>query len=180
MSSPALTWPISNSIAPLRARHKAPQFGYYRRSVLTTDLVTFGLAVCAYALLATVAIATLRQRRALGLRWAMAAVTVLHVVCVWLLRFGGSFAKAVEKGWAGAILFHAALALTVALPFLKPPWTTRAALSAYAIVSAGAVGAVFKYSFVAMFRGPVLAIFLSSLLAIGVTLVHRRAPRAAP
>jgi hypothetical protein len=137
-----------------------------------SDIVTFSLAVFAYALLAASVVSGIAGRRTRAPAIGAATAALAHVGCVWALRFEWSAAEAVEKGVAGAILFHLALLTLVSAALVRPPWALRLGSLAFVIVSAGALGAVFKYDYVAPFRWPVVAVFVGAV-ASG-TLIWRR------
>ncbi len=138
------------------------------------DLIVFGLAFLAYMLLACNVVAQAWQFRAgpahawrrliRGLAIAVGLLAGAHVALVWGLRFGWSPAAAVEKGWAGFVIFHTALTVIVAAALCRAPWSGRLTLLAFPIVTSGAVGAAFKYDYVAVYRWPLVGV-------LGLTLV---------
>ncbi|MGE3172116.1 MAG: hypothetical protein AB7O97_05770 [Planctomycetota bacterium] len=122
------------------------------------DWLTFGLAFVGYVLLAADGARRWRGHRHPALLCAAAAVILAHVTCVWGLRFGGSLDAALAKGWPPFLLFHGALSLIVAAVLVPEPWRTRLALTALAVVTAGALPAPFRYDELALLRLPMLAV----------------------
>jgi hypothetical protein len=102
-----------------------------------------------------------------------ALVVVCHVFGIWAHRFDWSLAEATKNGWRGFFLFHSALAMIVMAPFWrkKSSFLTHAA---FVVVTGGALGAVFKYDFVAYLRLPVLGIAGTTLALAAVAHLGRR------
>lgn len=114
------------------------------------NLITFGLAFVAYLFLCT---AALTRRRDLAI--ATAVVAAAHVACVWIFRS--------PKFGPGFVIFHAALAAILVAPFR---WTGPLLLAALLVVTAGAIGATFKYPEVRILRFPVAAAFVAAVVRI--------------
>src|SRR5262249_1844485 len=102
-----------------------------------------------------------RRRRELLL--VMAAVILVHVGLVWSLRFDWSLTFAWNKGPAGFVIFHAALVLLCGAAVVPDPWSRRAVVAAFPIVSTGGLGATFAYDFVAGYRLPLLAALVGTV-----------------
>jgi hypothetical protein len=130
------------------------------------DGVTFTLAALAYALLSASATVGLKSGGNRRLAALAALVAVAHVCCVWAFRYGWALEKAIARGYGGAVLFHGALALMLISPVLRSPWGIRATLVAWGLVSAGALGAVFRFESVAWLRAPIIAVFVLSAPAV--------------
>jgi hypothetical protein len=95
-----------------------------------------------------------------------AVVITAHVALVWRWRFDGSLAVAWGKGAVGFIVFHLAWGLSVGAA-VAPEWLSRRLLIvAFPVVSAGAIGAVFKYDDVQAYRWPVIAIAVIGLAVL--------------
>jgi len=92
-----------------------------------------------------------------------AAIIVIHVFMVWSFRYGWSFAQATRNGYVGFLLFHGALLMIVGSLFVKTAMATRLIVIAFLVVSAGALGAVFRYEVVSLYRIPVILIALAGL-----------------
>jgi hypothetical protein len=126
----------------------------------------FALAIAGYLLLGVCVVVEgangLRPRVGRWLAALLAGIVLAHVLGVWGVRFGGSIEEALRKGWAGFLVFHTALALILAAPFVPPRWTARLHDAAFPIVSAGAVGAVLNYDFVAEYKLSVFGILLTT------------------
>lgn len=127
------------------------------------DFLTFGLAFAAYTLLGAdcVAHAWGKPRRALTV--TLAVVLIAHVALVWGHRFGGSLETALAKGLPGFVVFHAAFAAIVAAALAPEPWSGRLLFAAFPVASAGAIGAAFKYDYVAVLRAPLIVVLAATL-----------------
>ena len=102
-----------------------------------------------------------RLRRAInvesGLNDGLAVpVIVVHVAMVWSLRYEWQFSQATRNGYAGFLMFHAALLMIVTSLFLAERHALWLVRLAFLVVSAGALGAVFLYDVVAIYRVPVI------------------------
>lgn len=118
--------------------------------------MTFFLALVGYAGLAWTAAAMAWGRPVPILHRCTVLVVAAHVVLVWTVRYELRFSQAVRNGWVGFLLFHAALLLLLVTPFRPFPRTRILLWIAFAVVTAGAVGAVFRYEIVHHYRIPVL------------------------
>jgi hypothetical protein len=127
--------------------------------------VTFLLAVIGYAGLTITAILTARGRIPTRLWRITAAVIVTHVALVWAVRYRWDPAVATRNGYAGFVLFHGALGLIVASVFLSAR-AKPLILLAFAVVTVGALGAVFRYVEVSGYRPVVIG--LATAGAIGL------------
>jgi hypothetical protein len=140
------------------------------------DALTFGLAVAAYALLALDAALRWRRRRVASLTAAAAVTAVAHVLCVWAFRFGWDAGAAWRKSAAGFVIFHGALTLLL----LAAAWRARRdalVLAAFAVVSAGALPAPFRYPELRGLRVPVAAIGALAAGSAVLDAVRRRSAR---
>jgi hypothetical protein len=136
------------------------------------DTLTFALAFAAYVLLACRTVLWAAGRAWRPLTVALAASALAHVALVWVWRFEGSLSTALAKGLAGFVIFHTALALILIGAVLHEPWSGRCLALAFPIVTAGAVGAAFKYDVVAGYRIPLLVVLAATVLG-GLLLRHR-------
>ena len=139
------------------------------------QFVTFLLAPVGYALLTLVAIRAASGRVPRALLQATAAIVLVHVVLVWTVHYGGAFSQATRNGYAGFILFHTALAGIVASVFLGDRMARRALIAAFAVVTVGALAAVFRYEVVALYRLPVAATAIAGTAGLAHAYVRRRA-----
>lgn len=136
------------------------------------EFVTFLLAPVGYAGLALAAVRAAQRHASAMLRGGVAAVVVVHVALVWVVRYDGQVSEATRNGYAGFVLFHAALAAIVASAFVAERIARPLVIGAFGIVTVGALGAVFRYDVVALYRIPVM------LTAIGGGVGLLRARRA--
>jgi len=105
---------------------------------------------------------------------ATAAVIVVHVFMVWSFRYGWSFAQATRNGYVGFILFHGALSMIAAALFAKAKMATRLLVISFLVVSAGALGAVFRYDVVSPYRIPVILIAVVGLGLLGKSYIDKK------
>ena len=141
------------------------------------ERVTFLLAVIGYAGLTVSAVLAARGRVVPWLLRSTAVVVVTHVALVWTVRYGWSWAQATRDGYAGALIFHSALALIVASVFVAHRLATRLLITAFAIVSVGAVAAVFMDDAVAVYRPVVIGLAVIGALGVAHALhAHRDVP----
>jgi hypothetical protein len=130
------------------------------------DLVTFGLAYLGYLLLCFTVV---RRARGGGGRlpaFATAIVVLAHVSCVWAWRFEGSLRQALDKSIPGFVVFHSALLLILLGTILPSRWSTRSLVLAFAVVSAGALPAPFRYDEIRILAVPMFAAFVPTALCL--------------
>ena len=130
------------------------------------EFITFLLAPIGYACLALITVLASQGRTLPALSVATVTVIVVHVLMVWHVRFGWKFSAATRDGFAGFLVFHAALLAIVASRFV-PPATERVLLiGAFAVVTFGAIAATYEYDVVRNYRWPVIVIALAGGIGI--------------
>ena len=139
-----------------------------------SDSVIFGLAFAAYVVLGGGVMLSAWGRPARLLTVAAAVTASTHVALVWGFRFEGSLSAATEKGLAGFIVFHVALATLLAASLTPQPASRWLSWLAFAIVTAGAVGAAFKYDYVAGYRIPLLVVAFAVMIFACLGWRHQR------
>ena len=142
--------------------------------VTDTERLTFLLAVVGYAGLTASALLSARGRVPVRLWRATAAIIVVHVAMVWAVRYDWSWAQATRNGYAGLVIFHGALALIVMSVFVGDWMGTRLIFAIFAIVSAGALGAVFMYEAVAVYRPIVIGLAVVGAIGLAYTRLQLR------
>jgi hypothetical protein len=130
------------------------------------ELITFALAYGAYVLLALAVALRAWGRSPRVVTASAAAVAAVHVALVWGLRFDWSVDDALRKSPFGFVLFHTALAILLAAAVIREPLSGWLALLAFPVVTAGAVGAAFRYDYVAAYRLPLLGAFVAAVVAV--------------
>src|SRR5262249_49485496 len=125
------------------------------------ELLIFGLAFLAYVLLGINVVLHTAPLAWRPLTTAVAIAAGIHVALVWSFRFEWSITQALDKGWPGFVIFHSALATILAAALAREPWSGRLTYLAFPIVTAGSLGAAFKYDYVAGYRWPLLIVFLA-------------------
>ena len=138
--------------------------------------LTFLLAVIGYAGLTLTAILAARGRVPAAFWRITAAIIVAHVVLVWTVRYEWSWPEAVRHGYAGLLIFHGALALVIG-SVVWPDRATPLIHATFAIVTLGAVGAVFMDADVAMYRQIVIALAVAGAVGLLHAWYNARAPR---
>jgi hypothetical protein len=137
--------------------------------------VTFFLAMAGYVCLTAAAVGAVRQPPKFLIR-VTAAIVLSHVLLVWSVHYDWSLTAATRNGYAGFVMFHAALAAIVGAMAAPEPLARRLIVAAFAIVSVGALGAVFRYDVVRIYRVPVIVCAAAG--GIGVVRAARRAATA--
>lgn len=122
-----------------------------------------------YLGLTALAVLAANRRYSRQLTVLLALIILAHVFLVWAIRYDWQFTRATRHGYAGFLLFHGALLCLAGATALPPAWARALLMVAYFIVSAGAIGATFRYEVVAVYRIPVL--FLAS---IGTAMIWRQ------
>jgi hypothetical protein len=153
-----------------------------RTTMITVETVTFALAMLGFAGLAASAALAAWRRPSLLVALPTSAAIAAHVALVWAFRYGGSLAQATRNGYAGFVIFHAALLAIVASLLVPRRVASWLLLAAFAAVCVGAIGAVFRYNVVAVYRVPVIACALAgwSAIALGWWKARSRDGRQAP
>lgn len=142
---------------------------------MTTDDITFGLALIGYALLATQLVRVHANRETRGLAITTAIVVTAHVACVWGLRFEWSLTRMLDKSLPGFVIFHAALLLILIAPRLRGKHCVRVTTAAFILVTAGAIPAPLRYPELSLLLWPLLAIAATATSFVIAT--HRRRPK---
>ena len=140
------------------------------------DSITFFLAMLGYAGLTVTAVFAARDRFPHRLWRTTALVIVAHVGLVWAVRYEWDVVVATRNGYAPFVIFHGALAVTVASIFTTERLAKRLVLLTFVIVSLGALGARFSEAIVARYRIPVVLLALvGGLELVRVALSQRHA-----
>lgn len=136
-------------------------------SLETAKIVSFVLAICAYASLGADAATRAFGRPRVALTRTTAALASLHALLMWHYVYGWSYDAAVARGTAPFTLFHVVWFLVVSVCFLPRETVERIVPSAFAILSIAALPAPFRYPGMEAYRIPVCVVFGVCLLAIG-------------
>jgi hypothetical protein len=141
---------------------------------------TFPLALAGYVLLTgAFAHRLLRGRVHPPLAGALALVVTLHVLLIWTEVYELEPARAVRNGWAGAVVFHGAYLAILAhgVAGARARWAGWLVYPAWLLVSAGGIGATFKFDVVSGYRAPMLGVALLGLLAVAIRVRRGLRPR---
>ena len=139
----------AREVAP-RAERGRDRHDWEARLVLSD--VALLLAPIGYAGLAVTANLAVRTRTPVWFWRAVVLVIITHVLLVWAVRFEWQWSRATRNGYGGVVLFHGALAAILASVVAAEPFRRRLVLAAFAVVTAGALGAVFRSDDAAPFR----------------------------
>ena len=140
---------------------------------MSAEFITFLLAPIGYLGLMIAAVRAARRRHTIVFRRMVAAVIVTHVFLVWSVKYGWQLSEATRNGYTGFVLFHAALLAIVASVFVRDRLARRLLVSAFGVVTVGALGAVYLYDEVKAYRIPVIAIALVGLTGLVQAYVAR-------
>jgi hypothetical protein len=130
------------------------------------ELVTFLLAPIGYAGLTLTALKAARGAVPVILLRAVAVVILSHVVLVWVVRYEGQLSEATRHGYVGFVLFHTTLVAIIAAVFVREHIARRLIVAAFCIVTVGALGAVFRYDVVSMYRVPVIVCAVAGIAGL--------------
>lgn len=141
------------------------------------EFITFLLAPIGYAGLTSTTVMAAHGRWPVALWRVTVLVIVVHVALVWHVRYEWRLSEATRNGYAGFVVFHAALIAIVASLAAESRIARRLVTAAFAAVTVGAVAATFKYDVVANYRIPVLAIALVGVAGLAYSRLPRRTAR---
>ena len=141
------------------------------------EFITFLLAPIGYAGLTTTTVMAAHGRRPVALWRLTVLVIVVHVALVWHVRYEWRLSEATRNGYAGFVIFHAALIAIVASLAAESRIARRLVTAAFAAVTVGAIAATFKYDVVANYRIPVIAIALVGVAGLAYSRLPRRMAR---
>jgi hypothetical protein len=89
--------------------------------------------------------------------WRLVSLVILlHVIMVWSFHYEWNFSMSVRNGYGGFLIFHSALMLIIVSNYLKETFAIILIRISALIVTAGALGAVFRYDMVSVYKAPVL------------------------
>ena len=140
------------------------------------ETITFLAAIAGYAgLTANMAlIAADRHRRQYMM--PVALIVFAHVLMVWHFRYEWEITQATRNGYAGFVIFHAALLGILAAPLAGNRWARRLVACSFLVAAMGASGAVMRYDEVAVYRLPVFVCDLVGLSALAYWIFGRSRP----
>ena len=118
--------------------------------------ITFFFAVIGYTGLTITLLLSLKKNIP-HLFWRIVSLIILiHVFMVWSSRYDWQFSMSVRNGYSGFLIFHTALLMILLSNFVKENIEKTLIRISFIVVTTGAVGAVFKYDVVAVYKIPVL------------------------
>ncbi|RPI68521.1 MAG: hypothetical protein EHM47_14410 [Ignavibacteriales bacterium] len=123
--------------------------------------ITFFLAMIGYAGLTITLLFSLKSKIPVFFWRLITIIIFVHVIMVWTYSYDWQFAHSVRNGYSGFIIFHSALLVILISNMVKDSTTKILIIISYIVVTTGAVGAVFRYSVVEIYRIPVLFFMLT-------------------
>ena len=118
--------------------------------------ITFFFAVTGYIGLTITLLLSLKQNIP-HLFWRIVSLIILiHVFMVWSYRYDWQFAVSVRNGYSGFLIFHTALLIILLSNFVQENIARILIKISFIVVTTGAVGAVFRYDVVEIYKVPVL------------------------
>lgn len=118
----------------------------------TAIFITFFMAILGYVGLTFTVTLTARGKHWIGVWRIVAVIIFVHVLMVWMFRYGWQFDLAVRNGYAGFVIFHSALISILISTFCNRDLGQKLIHVSFVIVTMGALGASFRYDVVAMYR----------------------------
>ena len=130
------------------------------------ETITFLAAITGYAgLTANMVLAAASRHRPMHMV-PVALIVFAHVLLIWHYRYEWDIAQATRNGYAGFVIFHAALLGIVSAPLAGDRTARRLVAFSFLVAAMGATGAVMRYEEVAVYLLPVLICDLAGLSAL--------------
>ncbi|MCY3711871.1 MAG: hypothetical protein OXH02_01140 [Gemmatimonadetes bacterium] len=137
------------------------------------ETITFLAAITGYAgLTANMALVAAGRHRPKHMM-PVALIVFAHVLMIWHYRYEWEIAQATRNGYAGFVIFHAALLGILAAPLAGNRWARRLVACSFLVAAMGASGAVMRYDEVAVYRLPVFICDLVGLSALAYWIYGR-------
>lgn len=141
------------------------------------ETITFLAAITGYAGLTANMVLVAMDRHRRQHMVPVALIVFAHVFLVWHYRYEWEIAQATRNGYAGFVIFHAALLGILAAPMAGNRWAGRLVTISFLVAAMGASGAVLRYEEVAIYRLPVFVCDLVGLSALAYRVFGRSRPR---
>ena len=140
------------------------------------ETITFLAAITGYAGLTANMVLVAAGRHRPKHMIPVALIVFAHVLMVWHYRYEWAIDQATRNGYAGFVIFHAALLGILAAPLAGYRWSRRLVAFSFLVAAMGASGAVMRYDEVAVYRLPVFVCDLVGLSALGYWAFRRFRP----
>lgn len=134
---------------------------------MNIEFITFLLAMLGYFGLTGNGILAAQGKYYRILMLFVATLVGSHVFLVWNFRYEWQLSQATRNGYGGFFLFHTALLFIMGAAFLRERAAKFLIVASFLIVSSGALGAIFIYDEVAIYRYPVIGLFLLGMGFLG-------------
>ncbi len=141
------------------------------------ETITFLAAITGYAGLTANMVLVAAGRHRPKHMTPVALIVFAHVLMVWHYRYEWAIDQATRNGYAGFVIFHAALLGILAAPLAGNRWARRLVAFSFLVAAMGASGAVMRYDEVAVYRLPVFVCDLVGLSALGYWVFRRFRPQ---
>lgn len=140
------------------------------------ETITFLAAITGYAGLTANMVLVAADRHRRHYMMPVALIIFAHVFLVWHYRYEWEIAEATRNGYAGFVIFHAALLGILAAPLAGNRLARRLVAFSFLVAAMGASGAVMRYEEVAVYRLPVFVCDLVGLAAVAYWIFRRFRP----
>ena len=137
------------------------------------ETITFLAAITGYAGLTANMVLVAAGRHRPNHMTPVALIVFAHVLMVWHYRYEWVIDQATRNGYAGFVIFHAALLGILAAPLAGNRWAGRLVAFSFLVAAMGASGAVMRYDEVAVYRLPVIICDLVGLSALAYWIFGR-------
>lgn len=147
---------------------------------MSIETITFLAAITGYAGLTANMVLVAADRHRPKHMMPVALIVFAHVLMVWHYRYEWEIAQATRNGYAGFVIFHAALLGILAAPLAGNRWARRLVACSFLVAAMGASGAVMRYDEVAVYRLPVFVCDLVGLSALAYWIFGRSRTKGTP
>ena len=144
------------------------------------ETITFLAAITGYAGLTTNMVLVAAGRHRPKHMAPVALIVFAHVLMIWHFRYELEIDQATRNGYAGFVIFHAALLGILAAPLAGIRWARRLVACSFLVAAMGASGAVMRYDEVAVYRLPVFVCDLVGLSALAYWIYGRYSTQGTP
>ena len=132
----------------------------------TLTFIIFLLAIIGYAGMTSVVLLSLNKPIPILLWRIIVVIIFAHVLLIWVHRYQMQFEAAIRNGYSGFIIFHSALLIILISTVVKQNTSRLLVRISFIIISAGAIGATFKYDIVSIYKIPVLLLAISGMFGL--------------
>jgi hypothetical protein len=132
----------------------------------TIIFLTFLFAMIGYAGLTVTLLISFRRNVPLTFWRIVSLIILIHVFMVWTYRYEWDISLSVRNGYSGFLIFHPALLIILVSNFVKQSIAKALIRISFIVVTAGAIGAVFRYDVVEIYKVPVLTFATAGIIGL--------------